>query len=184
MNPLRDDPNPSGIRVAHVEITLPGGFTRIGPAANPDAAIPASVKMTEPALLAFVKLTIEDGAGIGYTFTNLRLLRGPNGWSLTMPTDPKRPTCTHDHGGRPCGGRNVPLANYCNWCGGPLAPVRDPIYHEVVRCVNAPSASLLLSAVLAAYRIEHAGRMRPAVWRAGDPLPGDRSREPATASTS
>lgn len=162
--------NAGGIRAAYVEITFPGGFDRFGPAADPDGAIPASAMPAEPVMLAYAWARIEDGLGIGYTFSDLRLLRGEPGWSLALPADTKRPKCIHNVGGKTCNGRNHPRANYCNWCGGPLKPEPEPRYHEFVRCMNEASYKLLLDAVLAAYRVAYTGR-RARVWRKGDPLP-------------
>lgn len=157
MNPLRDDHDThTGIRVGIADITFPPGFERLGRAVDPDWTLPAT--MPDQIMAAYAWVRIEDGNGIGYTLHDLRLMRSAAGWFVAMPSDAKKLRCNNDHGGRPCGGRNAPLANYCNWCGGPLRPNHEARYHEFVRCVNEASAGLLLDAILSAYRLAYAAR--------------------------
>jgi hypothetical protein len=141
---------PAGIRVAYVSVTLPPQRRPPERAATPGRTLAGRTLGTpersgRPALVAYCWCKIEDGRGLGFRISDIKLMFDGRRFFLNYPAEVREVKC----GG--CGGTNKPRATYCNWCGRATAATEPPSYHDLIFPLNGPSNELLLAALVPAY---------------------------------
>ena len=138
---------PPGLRVAFVSVTLPAGVREaatVRPTSGRTLAGQAPDRPGRPVVAAYGWVKIEDGAGLGFRISDLRLMRDGRGFFLNYPQEVREVRCQ-------CGGTNKPRAKYCNWCGCETKPADAAGYHDLIFPLNKPSNALILEAMVTAY---------------------------------
>ena len=142
---------PVGMEVTFVGMTLPHSGDRGAkpPSVGRKLAAPLASAAGRPIVLAYCWVKIEDARGHGFVVSDLRLMSNGREMFLNFPSEVRKLAC------RNCGGRNVPRAKFCNWCG--LAVEGGAVdYHDLFRPSNDRTAAMILSAV----QLEYAEKMR------------------------
>jgi len=141
------DGTPPGLRVAYISVTLPAGVAdaaRATPGRSIAGRLGGPDRPGRPVLVAFGWVKIEDGGGLGFRISDLRLMRDGRGFFLNYPQEVREAKCR-------CGGTNKPKARFCNWCGVSLEAGEPAGYHDLIFPLNKPSHELVLAAMVAAY---------------------------------
>lgn len=95
-------------------------------------------------LVAYCWFKLDDGAGFVLHIKSARLKLDDFGhFFLSLPAEARQAKCPT------CSRQNADHVNYCNWCGGPLAPAdRKGWFMDTVCPSNAETRAALLSAAV------------------------------------
>ncbi|MCX7703370.1 MAG: SpoVG family protein [Planctomycetota bacterium] len=112
------------------------------------------IKLNQTAgrLKAYCSVTFDDV----FVIRELKLIDGPNGYFLAMPSKKLEDRCPH------CSAKNQVRSHYCNWCGKRLPENRASsdmqgrlrLYADVAHPIKMEFRQMLHDVVMAAYRRE------------------------------